>query len=202
VSLTRHALLACVLAASFAGAMGAASPVTAQNPDSNEPISIEADRMRADDQKQTAEFDGRVVLTQGTFQLHADKLTVRKDANGFQHGTAVGDPATFRQKREGTDEWISGEARRIEYDGRLEQVELFDHARVSRDKDEVRGNYISYDTRAQVFRVQGGKELAATPGPDNRVRAVIQPRGKEPQKDKPAAPLRLAPTPSLDGAGK
>ena len=42
-------------------------------------------------------------------------------------------------------------------------MELFDQARVSRDKDEVRGNYISYDTRAEVFRVQGAKELPAAP---------------------------------------
>lgn len=198
----RSVLVACVLAGCFVGALGATSPIAAQNPNANEPITIEADRMKADDQKQTAEFEGRVVLTQGTFQLHADKLTVSKDKDGFQHGTAIGNPATFRQKREGTDEWITGEARRIEYDGRLQQVELFDHARVSRDNDEVRGNYISYDTRTQVFRVQGAKEYASSPGSDNRVRAVIQPRGKSLEKGKPAAPLQLSPTPGLDRLGK
>jgi lipopolysaccharide export system protein LptA len=198
----RAALLACSLAACVAGTLGLLSPAAAQTPNSNEPVNIEADRMKADDQKQVAEFDGRVVLTQGTFQLHADKLVVRKDADGFQHGTATGQPATFRQKREGTDEWISGEANRIEYDGRSEQVELFGGARVARDNDEVRGNYISYDTRAQVFRVQGGKEYASAPGRDDRVRAVIQPRGKSTGKDKPAAPLLLAPTPGIEPRGK
>lgn len=202
MSPARPAVLACALLASFAGALGAAFPAAAQKPNSNEPVSIEADRMKADDQKQLAEFEGRVVLTQGTFQMRADKLTVRKDGDGFQHSTAVGKPATFRQKREGTNEWIAGEAGRIEYDGRHEQVELFDAARVSRDNDEVRGNYISYDTRAQVFRVQGGKEYAPTPGRGDRVRAVIQPRGKATDQGKSTAPLLLAPTPSLDRGGK
>jgi lipopolysaccharide export system protein LptA len=195
-------MVACFLLAGLAGAMGVATPAMAQKPNSNEPVSIEADRMKADDQKQIAEFEGRVVLTQGSFQLRADKLTVRKDASGFQHGTAIGQPATFRQKREGTDEWITGEAARIEYDGRLEQVELFDSARVARDNDEVRGNYISYDTRAQVFRVQGGKELTVAPGREDRVRAVIQPRGSSTPKGKSAAPLLLAPTPGLEARGK
>ncbi len=202
MSRTRSDRFACLLAACFAGAIATAAPAVAQKPNSNEPVSIEADRMKADDQKQIAEFEGRVVLTQGSFQLRADKLTVRKDGDGFQHGTATGQPATFRQKREGTDEWIAGEAARIEYDGRREQVELFDSAKVSRDNDEVRGNYISYDTRAQVFRVQGGKEYAPGPGREDRVRAVIQPRAKSTDKGKPAAPLLLAPTPSLDRRGK
>lgn len=191
---SRALRLACTLLVCFAATLGAAVPAAAQKLNSNEPVNIEADRMKADDQKQIAEFEGRVVLTQGTFQLRADKLIVRKDDEGFQHGTAIGQPATFRQKREGTDEWISGEAKRIEYDGRLEKVELFDNARVARDNDEVRGNYISYDTRAQVFRVQGGKEYAGAPGRDGRVRAVIQPRGKAASGGKPAAPLQLAPS--------
>ncbi|MCG6875861.1 MAG: lipopolysaccharide transport periplasmic protein LptA [Betaproteobacteria bacterium] len=198
----RSTLLACAFLTCIAGAAGIASPAAAQKLNSNEPVNIEADRMKADDQKQVAEFEGRVVLTQGTFQLRADKLIVRKEDDGFQHATATGQPATFRQKREGTDEWIAGEAKRIEYDGRLEQVELFDGARVSRDNDEVRGNYISYDTRAQVFRVQGGKEIASTPGRDNRVRAVIQPRGKPADKDKSGAPLMLAPTPGIERRSK
>jgi len=189
-------LLACC-----AGALTAALPAAAQKVNSSEPVSIEADRMKADDQKQVAEFEGRVVLTQGTFQLRADKITVRKDGDGFQHGVAVGQPASFRQKREGTDEWIAGEAERIEYDGRLERVELFDRAKVSRDNDEVRGNYISYDTRTQVFRVQGGKDYASGAGGGDRVRAVIQPRGKSADDGK-ASPLRLAPTPGLGRADK
>ncbi|HTO51583.1 MAG TPA: lipopolysaccharide transport periplasmic protein LptA, partial [Burkholderiales bacterium] len=139
----RAALVVIVLAAL------AAAPVRAERADRDKPLNVEADRMLADDGKQTVVFEGRVVLTQGTFVLRADKLTVRQDKEGFQSGVAVGSPATFRQKRDGVDEWIDGEALRIEYDGKVERVELFDKARVSRDKDEVRGNYISYDTRSE-----------------------------------------------------
>jgi lipopolysaccharide export system protein LptA len=177
-----------VLAATLCLALAAAAH--AERDDRGKPVNIEADRMLADDQKQTAVFEGRVVLTQGTFILRADKLTVRQDAQGFQTGVAVGSPATFRQKRDGVDEWIDGEAQRIEYDGKAERVELFDRARISRDKDEVRGNYISYDSRTEVFRVQPSKDASGPPGREGRVRAVIQPK----KKDEPAPP----PKPSLD----
>lgn len=190
------ALLAAAALAAAAPAWGQPAARKSAQP---EPINIEADRMRADDQKQVAVFEGRVVLTQGTFQLRADTITVRRDDEGFQHGVAVGNPATFRQRREGTDEWVDGEARRIEYDGRDARVELFDRARVSRDRDEVRGNYISYDTRTEVFRVQGGKQYKPSPGQDDRVRAVIQPKSKA-GPDARAAPLELRPAPGLEPA--
>jgi len=176
-----------------------ALPAHAERTDRDKPVNVEADRMLADDGTKTVVFEGRVVLTQGTFVLRADKLTVRQDKEGFQTGVATGSPATFRQRREGTDEWIDGEALRIEYDGRGERVELFDRARVRRDKDEVRGNYISYDTRSEVYRVQGSKELSASPGGrDERVRAVIQPKKKDDAAAPRAPALELKPAPGLE----
>jgi lipopolysaccharide export system protein LptA len=174
-------------------ALAAAGPARAERTDRDKPINIEADRMTADEQKQVAVFEGRVVLTQGTFVLRADKLTVRQDGAGFQSGVAVGAPATFRQKRDGVDEWIDGEALRIEYDGKAELVELFEKARINRDKDEVRGNYISYDTRSEIFRVQGAKEAQPAASREGRVRMVIQPKKKDETAPPPAAPLELKP---------
>ncbi|MGE5794039.1 MAG: lipopolysaccharide transport periplasmic protein LptA [Bacteroidota bacterium] len=186
-------MLALVLAAALA-----APPSHADRTDRDKPVNIEADRMLADDGKQTVIFEGRVVLTQGTFVLRADKLTVRQDKEGFQSGVAVGAPARFRQKRDGADEWIDGEALRIEFDGKAERVELFDRARVTRDKDEVRGNYISYDTRSEIYRVQGAKELPAAPaGRDGRVRATIQPKKKDEGAARAPA-LELKPAPGLE----
>jgi lipopolysaccharide export system protein LptA len=185
---------AVILAAALA-----ALPAHSERADRDKPLNIEADRMLADDGKQTVVFEGRVVLTQGTFVLRADKLTVRQDKEGFQSGVAIGSPATFRQKRDGVDEWIDGEAQRIEYDGKGERVELFDKARVSRDKDEVRGNYISYDTRSEIYRVQGAKELPGAPaGRDGRVRAVIQPKKKDDGAAPRAPALELKPAPGLE----
>lgn len=187
--------------AAFILALAALAPAYAERADRDKPLNIEADRMMADDAKQTVVFEGRVVLTQGTFVLRAEKLTVRQDADGFQFGVAVGSPATFREKRDGAEEWIDGEALRIEYNGKAQLVELFDKARVTRDKDEVRGNYISYDQRAEVYRVQGAKEFRPSPTRDGRVRAVIQPKKKDegaaPRRD---APVELKPAPALEGA--
>jgi lipopolysaccharide export system protein LptA len=175
--------LACTTAPSFA-----------ERADRDKPVNIESDRMTADDAKQVAVFDGRVVLTQGTFILRADKLTVRQDKDGFSLATAEGKPATFRQKRDGADEWVDGEALRIEYDGKKDFIELFERARLTRDKDEVRGNYISYDSRTEFFTVQNSKQFQPSPPRDGRVRAVIQPKKNDEKTDAPVD-LRSSPAP-------
>ena len=184
--------LVLALTAALAGA------AHAERADRDKPVNIEADRMLADDARQTVEFEGRVVMTQGTFTLRANRITVRQDKDGFQFGVATGNPATFREKRDGADEWIEGQAKRIEYDGRAQRVELFDQARVARDKDEVRGNHISYDQRGEVYRVQGAKDTQAQPAREERVRAVIQPKKRDEGAARRDAPLELKGAPGLD----
>ena len=172
----------------------------AERADRDKPVNIESDRMTADDAKKTATFEGGVVLTQGTLTIRAERIVVRQDESGFQYGVAYGNPAKFRQKREGTDEFVDGEALRLEYDGRAERVEFFDEARLHRDGgDDVRGSYISYDAKTEYFTVNSGRQ-ATTNGRDSRVRATIMPKKSEPTK--PPEPLGLKPAPSIPRPGQ
>ena len=124
-----------------------------------------------------------------TLRIQADKVTVRQDQDGYQYGSASGNPASFRQKRDGADEYIEGEAERIEYNGKLDRVEFFNHARLKREPaDEVRGNYISYDSRTEYFTVTGGAGPSAGGASDGRVHAVIQPRNTTEGGEKTPAP--------------
>lgn len=155
--------------------------VYAEKADRSKPINIEADRVTVDDAKQISIFEGNVSLTQGTMLIRGDRMEVRQDKNGFKYGTAWGSLAYFKQKREGYDELIEGWAERIEYDGRSDKVQLFNRAALKKVGDEVRGNYISYDVATELSQVLGGGTKAATPdNPNGRVRAVIQPKSKEP----------------------
>ena len=123
----------------------------AEKADRDKPVNIEADRVEVDDKKQEAVFEGNVVLTQGTLMLKADRIVVNQGDNGFQSGVAYGKPAYFRQKREGFNDYIEGEAERVEYHGDQEKIELFNKAMLKRDGDEVRGNYISYSAATEFF---------------------------------------------------
>jgi lipopolysaccharide export system protein LptA len=175
------------------------SPVHADKSDREKPMNIEADRMLVDDAKKESVFEGHVVLTQGTLRLEGDRVNVRQDADGFQFGVAYGRPAKFRQRRDGTDEYIEGFADRLEYDGKKDMLQMFGVARLLKGNDEVRGDYISYNAKTEFFQVLGGGKPASTPAnPDGRVRAVILPKAKPLPDASPAPGTRLKPAGSLD----
>ncbi len=164
-----------LLAASLAALAGAAA---AEKADRQKPLNIEADRMLVDDTKKESVFEGNVVVTQGTLQLRGDRILVRQDAEGFSYGIAWGRPATFRQKRDGVDEYIDGFAERLEFDGRKDLLQMFNAARLTKGGDEVRGDYISYNATTEFFQVNGSAGSAQAQGGagGGRVRAVIQPK--------------------------
>ena len=170
--------------------------VYAEAADKDKPIELEADSVIVDDAKKISTYLGNVILTQGTLVIRAAKLVVREDRNGFQHSTSTGNPTTFKQKREGKNEYMSGSGRRIEYDGRMDKVQLYTKAWVKRGEDIVYGDYISYDANAEYAEVIGGKKSESGGPSSGRVRAIIQPKKKTPAAPstapkKPAAPTSI-----------
>lgn len=183
--------------------LGFSGHVMAEAADRDKPIDLEADTVKVDDSKGISTYSGNVILTQGTLVIHADKLIVREDSGGFQHSTSLGNPTTFKQKMEGKNEYMEGSAQRIEYDGRMDKVQLYTKAWVKRGADIVHGDYIMYDANAEYAEVIGGGSQAATPGgTGGRVRAIIQPKGKKATTpEKPVAPAtKTSPTSSTEGA--
>jgi len=165
----------------------------AEKADKDKPTNIESNRMSSDDARRISIFEGNVVLTKGTILVRADRITVRQDPEGYQISVATGNPARFRQKRDGKDEWIDGDALTIEIDDKKERIDLREQARILRDKDEVRGDVISVDQRSEFFSVLSGRSVASPANPEGRVRAVIQPKkSEEPGSATPAAPKNQA----------
>ena len=108
----------------------------AENADREKPIHLESDSVVVDDITQTSVFEGNVELTQGTLQIEAAKIVLTQDKQGYKHCTATGKLAHFRQKHEGTGEYMDGYGERIEYDTRTETVDFYVQARVKRQAAE------------------------------------------------------------------
>ena len=167
----------------------AAPNASAEKADSNKPTTVDADQMSYDDIKQINTFSGNVILTRGSLSMKAHKVVVTQDPAGYQFATlyaAPGGLATFRQKRDGGPNlWVEGQAERIVYDGKAELVKLYVKAKMRRldgDKptDEVEGELISYDSRAEFFTVNNSAP-GEKPG-TGRIKMVIQPRNETPGK--------------------
>lgn len=147
------------------------TPAQAERTDRDKPVHIEADTVRMDDQQRVAVYEGRVILTQGTLRVQADRVEVRQDAEGFLTGTALGKPAHFRQRLDGRGDWVDAWANRVEYDARKNLVRLIGDALLKKGEEELRGDLITYDARSELYQASGG-----LPGQKaGRVRAVIMP---------------------------
>lgn len=152
----------------------------AEKGDRSQPLTIEADKPGTIDlQRQVVVFGGNVVISQGSIRVQAERVEVREGSDGSRTAVAIGArdaPATFRQKRDGVDEYIQGSAERIDYDGRGDVVKFTGNAAVRRLRgtttaDEITGHTIVYDNLAEVFTVQGGPASGS-----GRVKAVLTPR--------------------------
>jgi len=199
-------------AAALALALGAAAPVThAEKADRSKPMVVDADQPGTLDlQRQVIVFSGNVVISQGTLSLRADRIEVREAKDGQRQAVAVGAPGrpvSYRQKRDGLNEWVEGSAERIEYDTRSDTLKLTGNASIRRLRgsevaDEITGGSIVWDNAANLFTVSGGAPSAANPG--GRVRAILAPRpeaaASAASPPPEAAPLK--PSRSLGGDGR
>lgn len=157
--------------------------VWAEKADRNKPMNIEADAMRYDDVGQVSVFSGRVRLTKGTIVIRGAQMEVRQDAAGYQFGRVTGtaeEPAFYRQKREGQNEYVEGEAVSIVYDGRADTVTFTTNAQLRRYRgtelaDQINGGVIVYANLTEHFTVDGN---AGTPGAGGggRVHVTLTPK--------------------------
>ena len=172
-------------AALMLGALGFAS---AEKADSFKPTEIKYGTLDADDVRQIYTFTDDVTLTRGTLLMKAEKAVVTYTADGYQLATLTsggGKRVSFRQKRDGPGEqWIEGEAERIEYDEKSELVKMYSRAKVrrlegSKPSDEVQGEFISYDSRREFFSVRNTNSGESKTG-GGRGTMVLQPKRTEP----------------------
>jgi lipopolysaccharide export system protein LptA len=202
--LPSFSIRACLGGLALAATALAPGAARAERADRFKPLNVEADLPgKIDLANQFVVFNGNVVVTKGTMTIRAARIEVRETPDGYHTAVAIGGagkPATFRQKRDGVDEYIEGEAERLEYDGKTDTVRFVNRASVRRLRgavvaDEISGNLVSYDSISEVFSVSGG----ATPTPNNpggRVRAVLTPREGSAAAEA-AASAGAAPAPSL-----
>jgi lipopolysaccharide export system protein LptA len=169
------AAAACMLAP---GAIGTAA---AEKADRDKPINFSAEQpAEVDFEKRVGTLRGNVVITQGTMTIRADRIDFKQNPDNSLSATAVGNPISFRQKKDDADGYFEGYAQRAVYDGQKQTLELFDRALLKQGTDEIRSNYISYNSSTGIFKAEGRPDAPGVEGPGSRVRGVFQPRSESP----------------------
>jgi lipopolysaccharide export system protein LptA len=171
------------LLVALACASACAPAALAEKADRDKPINYQADTGDVNYQTKVGTLIGNVIITQGTLTIHADKVILRQNPDNSLSATAFGNPLTFREKRDGVDEYYEGVAQRAEYDGQKRFLELFDRALLRKGTDEIRSNYISYNAETEFFKAEGRPDTrppgAGEPPLGARVRGIFQPQPKD-----------------------
>jgi lipopolysaccharide export system protein LptA len=124
--------------------------------------------------KHTAVLAGSVVITQGTLEIHAERVEISEDPTGPTLGVAFGspgNPARFRQKGDRPDEWSEGDASRIEYDSAANRIRFVGDAHVRI----VHGTVVTNSASAPVVTYDTAAGTVVTGG--GRTTLVLAPRG-------------------------
>lgn len=197
------------LAVAACGTLPLASVALAEKADREKPIHFSAEQpAEVDFDKRVGTLRGNVVITQGTTTIHADKIDFKQNPDNSLSATAWGNPISFRQKKDDSDEYYEGYAQRAVYNGQTETLELFDNALLKQGKNEIRSNYISYNSATNVFRSEGRPNTPGQEGPGARVEGVFEPRSDTPFQPKgtpkpeakgSAAPATKSGAPAKDG---
>lgn len=174
-----------------------ASTARAEKADRDKPINYSADGGDIAFEAKTGTLIGNAIVIQGTMIIRADKIVFKQNLDNSLSATAFGNPVSFRQKRDGVNEYYEGFAQRAVWDGTKQLLQLYDRALLKNGQDEIRSNYISYDANTEFFKAEG--RPASAPGLDEgplsgRVRGIFQPKAKE--GEGPAPPAASNPLPS------
>lgn len=150
--------LSLILLALLAGSMTA----QARQDDFKQPVNVVSREQMADLKANTIIFDGEVVVTQGTMEIHADKIEIKRGTDGkLQSVEAYGSPVTFRQILD-NGKPIHTRSSTLSYLPVQSLVVLSGKATIWQGESSMTGERIEYNLQTQKMRAnnaagQGGR---------------------------------------------
>jgi lipopolysaccharide export system protein LptA len=160
----------------------AAPLASATSGDTQQPITIEADRAEIDERQAVSVYSGNVLLSQGSLQVEADTVTVHAEAGQLRRIIAEGSPVHYRQQRDNEAD-IRGQSLRMEYDADSKRLLLLNNAELWQGENRFSGERIQYDPEQDRVIASGAAEGEGADRP--RVRVTLQPKPATDNEEQP-----------------
>ena len=142
--------------------------------DANQPIKLLADKATYSERTGVTSYSGTVVITQGTFKMTADNITVNlSQGRSINWAVATGRPATMQQVVTQEKGLAKGQANKIDYNAVTGIVTLTGNAKLVQNGASFAGNVIRYSLKAG--------DVEATAGGNQRVELVFPPNNSTSQ---------------------
>lgn len=149
-----------------------AQPAFALDNDSEQPVYIDSDNAVYDEKAEISTYTGKVVATQGSIRIDADKLVVYLKGGDIIKLVATGNPSHFEQLPAVGKEKIYGEGLINEFYPEKNLLIFMKKASVWQGDAKQSSEYIEYDTKLSLLKA-GEKSSDG-----KRVHSVIKPKPK------------------------
>lgn len=147
--------------------------------DTNQPIEINADQLEVFQEENRAVFSGNVVAIQGDVRLKSDKMNVFYKSGGNEKGKQPAQGGIQKIEVTGNvflstpQETASGEVG--VYDVENQRIDLNNKVVLTRDKNVLKGDKLTYNFATGKSVITGGTQAAPEGGKKERVRALFIP---------------------------
>ncbi|MBL4743883.1 MAG: lipopolysaccharide transport periplasmic protein LptA [Cycloclasticus sp.] len=146
-----------------------ASPIWALSSDKSKAVEVEADSFNLDDAKKVTVYSGNVIITQGSMEILADKVTIYGSSGSTDKVIAIGNPVKFKQQPDGDQGLIRGKAQRFEYLVSKDTLILLNKATLWQSGNTFESDRIVYDSKRSIVKA-GDKKSGS-----KRVKITLEP---------------------------
>lgn len=137
--------------------------------DKNKPVEVEADNFLLDDAKKITTYSGNVIITQGSMEIRANKVSIYGARGKTDKVIATGNPVKFKQQPDGKQGLIRGEAKRFEYLVTKSTLVLLNKATLWQGRNTFSSDKIIYDSKRSI--VKAGEKNSSS----KRVKITLEP---------------------------
>ena len=138
--------------------------------DRGETITIESNSAERDEKTGLTQYQGNVVIKQGSLIIEADQVTVYYMDNRVSRILCLGLPASYLQQAADDGSLIISKAETIEYLLADDAINLKTSAQLSRNGTLIKGDSINYDLKNETWKAKGNNR-----GEQKRIQLVIPP---------------------------
>lgn len=151
--------------------------VHALSTDRLQPIEIKADNARLDNTKGIANYNGNVVITQGSIRVTGDSMTAYFNGEELQTIIIEGQPAHYKQLPDNSRIYDQAKALKMEYHHKKNLVILTGQASFRRADTKLNGERIEYNSLNNKISLASGN--STDDSGYEQVKIVINPNQQE-----------------------
>ena len=142
--------------------------------DRTQTITIESNSAERDQKTGLTQYQGNVVINQGSLVIEADQVTVYYKDNKVSRIVCLGLPASYQQQAAADGGLIIAKAETIVYLLADDEINLKSNAVLSRNGTLIKGDSINYDLENETWKAKGNQR-----GEQKRIQLVIPPSTQE-----------------------